>query len=279
MDAVEFLRRAEPLLMRDEARHNLILGIAATIVAHPDHYPDPRMWIGGAGGVPDSAALITPPHNLVLADALNSEAIGALIELVAADAGAIPGVTGNRPTVDWFIDRWVDRFGVTPILAMSQGVFSLEAVNCFPRVEGRAQRANATSRSLALEWVESFSVEALPEPHRGASRLERALDLRLGPDLDSGLWLWMVHERPVAMAGYGGETPNGVRVGPVYTPPDLRGRGYATALVASLSQWLLTARGRTFCFLYTDLSNPTSNEIYRRIGYRQVAESAEYRFS
>jgi hypothetical protein len=279
MEAAEFLRRAEPLLMRDEARHNLILGIASTIVAHPDHYPDPRMWIGGAGGLPDAAALITPPHNLVLADALGPPAIEALIELVAADAEAIPGVTGNRPTVDWFIDGWVDRIGVTPILAMSQGVFSLETVNHLPPVEGHAQRATAAIRPLVLEWVESFSAEALPEPDRAANRLKRAVDLRLEPDLDSGLWLWMLHGRPVAMAGYGGETPNGVRVGPVYTPPELRGRGYATALVASLSQWLLTDRGRTFCFLYTDLSNPTSNEIYRRIGYQQVAESAEYRFT
>lgn len=264
--------------MRDEARHNLILGIAATIVAHPDHYPDPRMWIGGAGGLPDAAALITPPHNLVLADALNPDAIDALIDLVSADAEIIPGVTGNRPTVDWFIDRWVDRIGVTPILAMSHGVYSLETVNRLPPVDGHAERATAVFRPLALKWVESFSAEALPESDRGANRLERAVDLRLRPDLDSGLWLWMLHGRPVAMAGYGGETPNGVRVGPVYTPPELRGRGYATALVASLSQWLLTDRGRTFCFLYTDLSNPTSNEIYRRIGYQQVAESAEYGF-
>jgi predicted GNAT family acetyltransferase len=162
---------------------------------------------------------------------------------------------------------------------MSQGVFSLETVDLLPVAEGQAQRATAGFRPLVLEWVESFSAEALPETDRGANRLERAVDLRLGPDLDSGWWLWMLGGRPVAMAGYGGATPNGVRIGPVYTPPDLRGRGYATALVASLSQWLLTDRGRTFCFLYTDLSNPTSNEIYRRIGYRQVAESAEYKFT
>ena len=58
----------------------------------------------------------------------------------------------------------------------------------------------------------------------------------------------------------------------MYTPPELRGRGYATALTAELSQRLLDGRlfegGRRFCFLYTDLANPTSNAIYERIGYR-----------
>ena len=83
--------------------------------------------------------------------------------------------------------------------------------------------------------------------------------------------------RVVSVSGWGGPTPNGIRVGPVYTPPELRGRGYATALVAELSQTLLDG-GRSFVFLYTDLANPTSNAIYERIGYVRVAESAMIEF-
>ena len=87
----------------------------------------------------------------------------------------------------------------------------------------------------------------------------------------------------VSICGYGSPTPNGVRIGPVYTPPELRGHGYATALTAELSQRLLDGRlyegGRRFCFLYTDLANPTSNAIYERIGYRRIAEAAEVVFS
>ena len=86
----------------------------------------------------------------------------------------------------------------------------------------------------------------------------------------------------MSLAGWGGRTPNGIRVGPVYTPLELRGRGYATALTAELSRQLLDGRlfdgGRRFCFLYTDLDNPTSNAIYERIGYRRIAESAEIVF-
>jgi hypothetical protein len=64
----------------------------------------------------------------------------------------------------------------------------------------------------------------------------------------------------------------------VYTPPELRGNGYATALTAEVSQRLLDG-GRTFCFLYTDAANPTSNAIYERIGYRKVCEAAAIAFA
>ncbi len=74
-----------------------------------------------------------------------------------------------------------------------------------------------------------------------------------------------------------GRTPNGVRIGAVYTPPKYRGRGYATACVAALSQRMLDT-GLAFCFLYTDLSNPTSNNIYQRLGYHPVRDVVDYHF-
>ena len=79
------------------------------------------------------------------------------------------------------------------------------------------------------------------------------------------------------MAAVGGPTPNGDRISWVYTPPALRGRGYASACVAALSQRLLDS-GRRFCFLYTDLANPTANKLYQRIGYRQVIDASIYHF-
>ena len=64
----------------------------------------------------------------------------------------------------------------------------------------------------------------------------------------------------------------------VYTPPEWRGRGYATAAVATLSSELL-GEGYAMCVLYTDLANPTSNRIYRRIGYEAVCDSLHLRFA
>src|SRR5436189_143738 len=96
-------------------------------------------------------------------------------------------------------------------------------------------------------------------------------------DPDGGIVLWEDGGAVVSMAGFGGRTPSGTRIGPVYTPPDLRGRGYASALTAALTQRLLDG-GLRFCFLFTDLANPTSNSIYQRIGYEPVSDVGLWSF-
>jgi hypothetical protein len=91
------------------------------------------------------------------------------------------------------------------------------------------------------------------------------------------LYVWD-DDGPVSMCGVGGPTPNGVRIGPVYTPPGLRRRGYASACVAAASQAQLDA-GRQFCFLFADIANPTSNHVYLKIGYEPVSDVSVYRFA
>ncbi len=93
-----------------------------------------------------------------------------------------------------------------------------------------------------------------------------------------GLGVWEDEGRVVSYAGFGGRTPHGVRVDPVYTPPEQRGRGYASACTAALSQYLLE-RGHQRCFLHPDLASATANKIYQAIGYRPVGDVLEIRFS
>lgn len=90
-------------------------------------------------------------------------------------------------------------------------------------------------------------------------------------------FFWQIDNIIVSMAGLAGSTPNGIRIGWVYTPPDFRGKGYASALVTSISQEQLD-KGKKFCFLHTDQDNVTSNAIYQRIGYKKVSESTHYIF-
>ncbi len=90
------------------------------------------------------------------------------------------------------------------------------------------------------------------------------------------LWVWD-HEGPVSIASCGNPTDNAMQIGTVYTPPALRGKGYASAVTASLSERLLE-QGYSFCCLDTDLANPTSNKIYRQIGYEPVSDSRRYSF-
>jgi hypothetical protein len=158
---------------------------------------------------------------------------------------------------------------------MAQRIYQLDQVVPAPRVEGRLRQICAGDRDLVIDWVEGFQRSALGGSRDGA---ERAADRFLLADPETrGLFLWEAEGRPVSMVGYSGVTPHGVRIGAVYTPPPLRGRGYASATVAALSQRLLDS-GRRFCFLYTDLANPTSNHIYQKVGYHPVADSNLYRF-
>jgi hypothetical protein len=274
-DPVAFRDAAVPYLVRNEARHNLVLGISSSLVARPGLYELFDLWVVSDGEEVAGAALRTPPHNLVLAQPDGAPALDALVERLLDEGQDLPGVVAAVPELDDFVGAWTDTHEVAATLVMRQGVYELREVEPTPAPPGSARAATLEDRELVLRWMRDFAEEVLPESD--IERQTRLVEDRLDPDDHSGLWLWEDAGRPVAMSGYGSETPNGIRIGPVYTPPELRGRGYATGLVSTQSRWLLEA-GRRFCFLYTDLDNPTSNALYRRIGYRMVAESGDVRF-
>jgi uncharacterized protein len=272
-DPVAFLHAVEPLLLTDEARHNLLLGICGRLAAGPDDAPDFRLWVVKEEGEVVAAAGQTPPWNLVLARPATEAAGEALATALVEQGVELPGVTAAQPEVGRFAAAWKRATGRSTRVRMAQGIYRLESVQPVMEVSGGLRQAVPGDRDLLIEWVLAFQAEAVP----GGSPLDaaRMVDTRLANPAE-GLTIWEDPD-PVSMAGFGGATPNGVRIGPVYTPPDRRGRGYASALVAQTSQGLLNG-GKRFCFLYTDLSNATSNAIYRRIGYEFVCESAEIQF-
>jgi len=278
VDAAAFLAETEQLLLADEARHNLILGIAGTIRDAPDLYPSRTLWLVHDQGKVAAAALRTQPYNLILAAPRSQEALAALAGGISED---LPGVVGAEPESVAFADLWSQITGLRARTNMRQGVYALEKVQPPDGVPGSARVATADDRQLAVRWWLDFGEEAGTSVERGRDIAEASVDHRLSSPV-AGIALWEDDGEPVSLAAWSGPTPSGIRIGPVYTPPERRGRGYATALSAELSQRLLDGRlfegGRRFCFLYTDLANPTSNAIYNRIGYRRVAESAEIVF-
>ena len=122
---------------------------------------------------------------------------------------------------------------------MKQGLYEATEVVAPEPVAGRMRRCGEDDRPTAVAWMAAFYAEALP----GASEADAdAFVTRRLSQPDEGLVLWE-REQPVSLAGFTGPTPSGIRIGPVYTPPELRGRGYASALTAALTQELL-ADGR-----------------------------------
>ena len=274
-NAAGFLEHAVGFLSRHEAHNCLPLGIAALVRAHPERHPlPPYMAVAVSGGEVSAAAIMTPPNSLVLAKTEAPAALTAIAADVYAFLPHVPGVTAPVPAGRWFAEAWQVQTGDGIDASMSERIDQWTQVRPRPSVPSAARRANESDRALLRDWLSDFESEAFGRPPLD---VDRRLDTILTV-AQRGMYLWEVDERAVSMAGFGGPTPRGIRIGPVYTPPELRGRGYASACVARLSQDKLD-EGRAFCFLYTDLANPTSNHIYQVVGYEPVCDVVEYRFT
>jgi len=274
-DADSFLERAGGFLLEREAEHNLILGLSGRLLSNPRLYgEDPYFAVALDGDRAVAAALRTPPHNLHLSE-IDDEAA---LEPIAADVhsafGDLPGVQGSSAAVACFERLWHARTGAGGRVTLRQRIYEASEAHAPKDVPGEMRFYETGDRGLIIEWMDAFVREALPpgSPEDAQHWLDRRLD-----EQEGGIVLWLDDGRPVSFASYGGPTPNGIRVGPVYTPPDERRRGYATALVGQTTAMLLEG-GRRFCFLYTDLANPTSNSIYPRVGYEPVTDVDLLRF-
>ncbi len=269
-DAAAFLRRAEAWLLQAEAEHNLLLGIAYRLAASAED-PAQEIYLAtveDADGVA-GCAFRTPPYKLGLTR-MPEAALPLLVEDVAGVYDALPAVLGPMPQVQRFAEGWSRRHGVHTRPGLRQRIYQLDEVIPPPRMPpGRLRAATPTDADLTAQWLTDFNAETHmhgPDPRAFA-----------GERIAHGALYFWDDDGPVSMAGWTARTPHGARIGYVYTPPALRGRGYASACVATLSRHLL-GTGLSCCFLYTDRSNPTSNRIYQHIGYRPVCDVMDYDF-
>ena len=284
-DPREFLARAGSFLEAHEAANSLPFGISNTLIRSPEYFPTHYLALVQEDEHILLASLMTPPNNLIIAYIPDAEALGEkldqALDLLARDVQRsypqLPGVMAQTGVAERFARRWQAVSGQSYELLFHERAFSLSSMRPMTSPPGALVRATVADRDLLVRWTLDFGEEALGDSD--LAEAERTVDARLGDgDPEArGLYLW-VDGAPVSMAGYTGPTPHGIRVGPVYTPPELRGRGYASALVAQMSQALLDG-GRSFCFLFTNLANPTANHIYEEIGYEAVVDVDVYTFT
>lgn len=278
-DAEDVLRACTPSLLAMEAENNLFLGLLAGLVAGTTASNGPPYLAAVVEGAKVlGAALMTPPHNLVLARCRSAEVLSLLARDVRTGSRPVPGVLAEKATAELFCAVWEEQTGERAELTKAERIYELSEVLPVHSVSGAIRPARADDRDLLVAWTAAFMEEAGATQGDFREAAEWSVRGRLAarPN-EGGLFLWD-DGGAVALAGYSGPTPTGIRVGPVYTPPPLRGRGYASALVAALSQALL-AGGRQRCFLFTDLANPTSNKIYQQIGYVSVCDADQYAFA
>jgi predicted GNAT family acetyltransferase len=273
----EFLAHAEPWLLREPVLHNVFLTVleGKRLGRVPEASGD--RWIRAVDEHGDvvGAAMYTPPRELLLGE-VSEPVAHALADYAVAHMDPLTGAVATTAVAEWFATRYAEAAGVAATPRMRSRIFRLDTEPVPPfEVPGRAREATAADRDLLIAWADAFAAEASPNDAPPVDN-SRPIDARL--KLGGLLWMWEDSGEPVTMAWITPPVARMARINAVYTPPERRGRGYASGCVAAASRHAQTALAST-CMLYTDLANPTSNKIYQALGYRAVADVQEWVFS
>lgn len=268
-----FLATCGPLLEQHEAENGLMLGLTLRAKAAQEAgESSPILLISLVEhGQVQGAAIQTPPHNLILSR-MREEWLAPLADFVHTQQLEFKGIVGPKQEATSFAQVWEQKTGQETKQEFRQLIYRLDAVQDIRPTTGEMHQATMEDIETVAEWFWKFA-EVLPVHERGTpDKHHRKAEERIKR---GDIFLWKDQEAFVSMAGVSGPTRNGIRVNAVYTPPQLRGKGYASANVAAMSQLQLDS-GREFCFLYTDADFPTSNKIYQDIGYQHVCDAAMY---
>jgi uncharacterized protein len=264
----EVLARADAFLASRPVAHNLV----HTLLCARVDLPEPgRYWTAVESGEVVGVALHSPPDLPATLTPMPAPAVDAVVTAIAA-AGETgidpPGVTGDAATAAGFAGRWTELTGRGAEPVEGQRIYEVERIESPTGVDGDIRPARPSDRGLLVDWMRGFYVDA--------GGVGGDPDAVVDRHLPAGrFWIWD-HRGPVSVAAHSEPVAGVARIQAVYTPGDQRGHGYASACVAALSGRVLAAGHR--CILYTQLGNPTSNRIYRQIGYRSVAEWVRYEF-
>jgi len=270
--ASDFFASCASYLCAREAENNLILGIGAALGTPSSPYKDFFLASVGAPQV-DGAFLMTPPHNLIISASASARSIASVVAYFQTTGRSLPGVLGPASAADLFAGMWEEKSGERADLTTELLCYRLSAVQSVPRANGSCRKATSADLDLLAAWSRQFDIDAHAH-RRDDSLIRRVLETGIA---EGQFYIWE-DGVPVSMARASGATPSGTRIAAVYTPGEHRGLGYASSLVADVSQVQLNS-GKRFCFLFTDAANATTNKIYRHIGYEHVGDFHEQTFS
>jgi predicted GNAT family acetyltransferase len=226
-------------------------------------------WRSDAG--PVTAALLHTPPFPVLLTRLPAHTASALAEALAGRGRQLPGVNAEQGDAEAFAAAWSGLTGAGWREFRHSRLFQLGQLTApDPSPPGAARVAAAADRGLLESWLAAFRQELADLGGPGTGMVEDRIS-------HGGLTLWEAGGASVSLAGCSRPAEGVVRLGPVYTPPEHRGRGYGGAVTAAVSQAALAA-GAAHVVLFTDLANRVSNALYHRLGYRPVEDRLVLKF-
>jgi len=273
-DAKAFFEKTQQILEKDEINGSLINGIIKKVISNKNAYGDKEPWffIGYNEEEISVLAIMTPPYKMLIYGNFEKDVINGLIVEIDSKNIFIPGITGENKITEYFVMEWIRKHNCRYKVDTNLRLFILQNVNNYTKPTGIFRKGELSELDTIYPLRKYFSIEC-NEPVNDTIIYESLKNSIKQEEV----YVWE-DGSIVAMAVKTRPTENGMTVGGVYTLKEHRQKGYATALVSELSQNILNF-GKKFCILYTDLSNPTSNSIYQKIGYKPVVDSISYSFN
>ncbi len=272
-DVDDFLARAGDFLRSRPALHTMPLTVTGTLRTRgAGAYGAEAPVFGRLERAGEVHAIFYRIRRLNLTP-LTPEQADTLAVRLAGLGDPLPGVSADHATAAAFAEAWRRHTGAVPVLRSRLRLYRLGTLTPpEPRPAGRGRAAGGHDRGQLIRWCGEFAaaVGETPSVDAGSWAGTRFADKRFT--------FWETPDgTPVSMAGMTAMVAGQIRVDPVYTPAHLRGSGYAGAVTAEASRAALAA-GATEVVLFADPANPTSNRLYRRVGYLPVTEFAVYDF-
>jgi GNAT superfamily N-acetyltransferase len=264
-DLVAYRAAAWSFLAAEPERYSVLLTVLSTLIRiGPGAYGKQGPLLGWwpADGQVRAAVLQTPPRPMLITT-LADDAAEQLAAALASQGTALPGVNGTEQDAGAFASAWQRQTGVGGRIVQRQRLYRLGELEWpNPRPPGSARVASGADIDAVRALYAAFADETGQDGAPGVAEDRLAA---------GQLMFWEVAGEPVALAGFSEVIAGAARVGPVYTPRPLRGRGYGGAVTAAVSE-RAERHGASSVILFTDLANPTSNELYARLGYRPVED-------
>lgn len=273
-DVAAFAELTAPLWHADPVRNTVAITVLAAQLRGDMQTPVVTMLTVHDGGVLAGAALRVQNWSLI-ATALPPRAASAVAEVLATAGPAPSGVIGPSANARAFADAWCRRTGAATRVEMAQRLFELGELRPPGGVPGAPRPAGMADVELLARWRDDFSAAALPDswPRPADPQAVTRRQLAAG----QGSMLWEVGGVAVSLAVASVPSAGMSRIGPVWTPPEHRRRGYGSAATAAASKWARD-HGAEHVVLFTDLANPVSNSIYPKIGYRPLHDNVDLAF-
>lgn len=267
--AEDFLRVMQAPLEENEVANSLILGVALQYARHPERLLEPIYYRSVHDSTGLIAAVIHAQKYPLLAYQYRSDSTDAFSMIVAdlyQNKIYPSGVNAPSKVAHKFAQLWQVVSGSQPEIRDRQRLYQCTRPTMIDLAEGELRAPLKKELNILIDWSLQFSeiVGDVLDEKTAENMLRQKLE-------DRDLFVWSDGNQPVSMLMKNRPITHTIAISHVFTPVDLRGRGYATAAVHTLTRNLLTA-GYLSVNLFTDVANPISNHIYQQIGYQPVTE-------